>query len=245
MLAKLSRRAVASFLVGLVAASLADASSAQADPLRHITFSYSVNHFVSTEVRSSGIGTASSGVSTQSASGQDRGTIVVDVIAATQDGGLVVDVSQQQVEPVRQLPVVRIAVLGNGDLTFDPEKQISNEEIVVARYLARGFVPAGELTVGTGWKQSQHGANMSRDLAYRVTALPSSEVLQFTVDGEEKVTGAGAYTQTLHGTGSYNVKRLVPEDLVVKSYLRVDRASATTADSQVHITLVSDSMKPK
>ena len=67
--------------------------------------------------------------------GDDSGTMKIDVIAATADKGLVVDVSYNG--KVTKQPPIRVAILGDGRLGFDPKTPIAIRRCTFTAAVAR------------------------------------------------------------------------------------------------------------
>jgi hypothetical protein len=235
-------------------------AAANARPLR--TLSFNVDVHVS-EVRATpgeGIQAAAPGVavkgrviggrpSTTSGNGERKqavslkatGSIDVDVLSATDDAGLVVDVSENALERMR--PKVRIVLGPDGAIFYDPReaRNLSEEEIAVVRWLARGFYGDRPTDPGTTWTVDQ-SANGHVDLEhYRVVAHDAHNVtLEYAL--EEKVPGAAGYAATREGSLVYDTALIVPIKATFRSEARrqVGAAYETTRTS-VTLTLTADS----
>ena len=83
--------------------------------------------------------TSGSGEQHTTAAQASKGTIAVDVVQATSDAGLVIDIAETTDALAR--PKVRMAIAADGTLFFDPGAvaKLSEEELAVARWLGRGF----------------------------------------------------------------------------------------------------------
>ena len=258
-------RLPAAVLLGAVLAAPVAAGAAgpaaSAQPLR--TLSFSVDVHVS-EVRATpgeAIQAASPGVavkgrmvggrsSTTSGNGERKlgatfkatGSIDVDVLSATEeDAGLVVDVSENAIERMR--PKVRIVLGPDGAIFYDPKegRNLSEEEIAVVRWLARGFYADRPTDPGTAWTVDQ-SANGHVDLEhYRVVAHDAHNVtLDYAL--EEKVPGAAGYAATREGSLVYDTALIVPLKATFRSESRrqVGAAYETTRTS-VTLALTADS----
>ncbi|HEY0380914.1 MAG TPA: hypothetical protein VGC72_01815 [Candidatus Elarobacter sp.] len=185
--------------------------------------------------------TSGNGERKQAATLKATGSIDVDVLSATDDAGLVVDVSENALQRTR--PKVRIVLGPDGAIFFDPkeERNLSEEEIAVVRWLARGFYGDHPTDPGTAWTVDQ-SANGHVDLEhYRVVARDAHNVtLDYAL--EEKLPGAAGYAATREGSLVYDTALIVPVKATFRSEARrqVGGTYATTRTS-VTLTLTADS----
>jgi hypothetical protein len=186
-------------------------------------------------------GATGNGERTLGATLKATGSIDVDVISITDDAGLVVDVSENALERMR--PKVRIVVGPDGAVAYDPRNapNLTEEEIAVVRWLARGFYGDRPTAPGTTWTVDQ-SANGRVDVEhYRVVARDAHGVtLDYSL--EEKVPGAAGYAATREGSLVYDPSLIVPVKATFQSASRrqVGGAYATTRTS-VSLTLTADS----
>ncbi len=257
---RLSATVLLAVLVAAPLAAGAAGAPAAARPLRTLSFSVDVHVLELRETPGEGIqGTRPAvvvkgrmvGGSTNNATGNgDRtrgaslkatGSIDVDVISATDDAGLVVDVAENALERMR--PKVRIVIAPDGAMFFDPKNAVNltEEEIAVARWLARGFYGDHPTEPGTAWTVDQ-SANGHVDLEhYRVVARDAHNVtLEYAL--EEKVPGATGYAATREGSLVYDTAYIVPVKATFQSESRrqVGPAYETTRTS-VTLALTADS----
>ena len=121
-------------------------------------------------------GATGNGDRTQGAAVTAKGSIGIDVVAATDDAGLVVDVSENAIERTR--PKVRIVIGPDGAVFYDPKnaENLTEEEITLVRWLARGFFGDHPTDPGTSWTVDQ-SANGHVDVErYRVVARDAHQV---------------------------------------------------------------------
>jgi hypothetical protein len=186
-------------------------------------------------------GATGNGDRTQGAAVTAKGSIGVDVIAATDDAGLVVDVSESA--PERTRPKVRIVLGPDGAVFYDPKnaENLTEEEITLVRWLARGFYGDHPTDPGTTWTVDQ-SANGHVDVErYRVVARAANQItLEYGL--EEKVGGATGYAGTRGGSLVYDTAMIVPVKATFQTEARrqVGTAYETTRTS-VTLTLKSDS----
>lgn len=151
-----------------------------------------------------------------------RGTITVDVLAATDDEGLVVEISEDATPRAR--PKMRIAIAADGVVYYDPSKSdnVSEEEYAVLHWLARGFYGDRPTDPGTSWTVDL-SANGHTDVErYRVLSREEQSVtLDYALD--ERSAGARGYAGSREGSLVYDTAMIVP----------VKAAFATIAHRQV------------
>jgi hypothetical protein len=182
-----------------------------------------------------------SGERTLGATMKAKGSIDVDVISATDDAGLVVDVAENALDRMR--PKVRIVLGPDGAVFYDPKNAVNltEEEVAVVRWLARGFYGDHPTEPGTAWTVDQ-SANGHVDLEhYRVIARDAHNVtLDYAL--EEKVPGASGYAATREGSLVYDTALIVPVKASFQSeaHRQVGAAYETTRTS-VTLALLTDS----
>jgi hypothetical protein len=186
-------------------------------------------------------GAAGTGERTEAAAVTAKGSIGVEVIAATDDAGLVVDVSENAIERTR--PKVRIVIAPDGAVFYDPKnaENLTEEELTVVRWLARGFYGDRPTEPGTSWTVDQ-SANGHVDVErYRVVAHDAQQVtLEYEL--EEKVSGATGYAGTRGGSLVYDTAMIVPVKATFHTEARRQIGTAyQTTRTSVTLTLTSDS----
>ncbi|HEV2738477.1 MAG TPA: hypothetical protein VGU66_07860 [Candidatus Elarobacter sp.] len=247
-------------LAVLVAAPAgAGAVTAAARPLRTLSFSVevSVSELLATpgegiqgtrpavvvkgHVAGGRSNTSGSGERTRGATLKATGSIDVDVISATDDAGLIVDVAENALERMR--PKVRIVLGPDGAVFYDPRNaaNLTEEEIAVVRWLARGFYGDHPTEPGTVWTVDQ-SANGHVDLEhYRVVARDAHNVtLDYAL--EEKAPGATGYAATREGSLVYDIALIVPVKATFQSEARRQIGAAyETTRTSVTLALTADS----
>ena len=186
-------------------------------------------------------GAAGSGERTQGAAVTAKGSIGIDVVAATDDAGLVVDVSESATERMR--PKVRVVLGPDGAVFYDPKnaENLTEEEITLVRWLARGFYGDHPTDPGTSWTVDQ-SANGHVDVErYRVVARDAHQItLDYAL--EEKVGGTTGYAGTRGGSLVYDTAMIVPVKASFQSESRRQVGTAyETMRTSVTLTLKSDS----
>jgi hypothetical protein len=169
----------------------------------------------------------------------DDGTLSVDVVAATADGGLVTDVSFTGKN--EEQPKVRVAIFADGRLSYDPRQQLSLAATHVLPLLARGLVAQRAVDPGEEWRSSAP-APMQGTTTYRVTALRGEDAT-LAIDGIFSAPGPRGFSEHRQGTLVYATDRLCPLRYDVTAISRHQPAPEqfVTRNERVTATLVSDS----
>jgi hypothetical protein len=212
--------------------------------LRHMTFDVSYNVRSRVDTKESGFNGPLSGTSTGNGpNSESRGTISVDVVAATADGGLVVDVSENT---VRNSAPIRVGITDKA-LFYDRNAVVTEEERMLLHYLARDFVKEGTLAVDTSWVEETKDTGGSGRTTYRVTAVDqSAKTISVDIAGTSSATGVGAFDAKTSGTMTYDMGTLVPLSLSLETRTTMETSSGlTTIDAQMTSTLRDDSLQKK
>jgi hypothetical protein len=171
-------------------------------------------------------------------SANDRGTLQIDVVAATQDGGLVVDATFDGRE-VKQAPV-RVAVYADGRLAYDPERRLSPGAQRLLPLLARGLLAGHDVSPGSTWTtpalQPAKGAS-----TFRITHWEGGRVT-FTIATDVQVSGPNGYDENDDGTATYATDRLCPlaYELRIRMRRHVTPGTYETSSEQVSAKLLTD-----
>ncbi len=170
-----------------------------------------------------------------------KGSISVEVLSATDDAGLVVDVAENAAERTRIK--VRMVVGPDGALAYDPanEQNVTEEEIAVVRWLARGFYGDHPRVAGTAWTNDQ-SANGRVDVErYRVLSQDRDRVtLEYALD--EKAAGVTGYDASRRGSLVYDTALIVPVKASFQSSSRRQIGpTMSTLRSTITLTLTADS----
>jgi hypothetical protein len=170
-----------------------------------------------------------------------KGSIGIDVVAVTDDARLMIDVEETAVKRMR--PKVRVAVAPDGVVFYDPRDagNLTEEELTLVRWLARGFYGDRPTEPGTAWTIDQ-SANGSTDLEhYRVVAHDAHRV---TLDyaQEQKTPGTAAFIGTRGGSLVYDTALTVPVRASFQSETRrVMGATNEMRRTSITMTLTADS----
>lgn len=248
------------FLAAAVAASLPIGGvAAVRPPLRTLSFDVDVHVSAKRETPGAGItaprpaiavkgrisggggGTSGSGERAVGASITAKGSIAIDVLSLTDDAGLVVEVSETAIERTR--PKVRIVVAPDGAIAYDPKNaaNLTEEEIALVRWLARGFYGDRPTDPGTVWIVDQSANGRTDVERYRVVARDAQHVtLDYAL--EERAPGTSGYAAKREGSLVYDVALIVPLKATFQSEARrqIGETYQTTRTS-VSLILTADS----
>jgi hypothetical protein len=185
-------------------------------------------------------GVTGSGDQRSGASLTTKGSITIDVLQATEDAGLVVDVAEDAADRVR--PKVRVGISSDGALFYDPTNapKLSEEEIAVIHWLGRGFYGDHPTTVGTSWIVDQSGNGHTDIERYEVMAIAASHVtLGYAL--EQRMTLSSGYNGTREGSLVYDIAMVVPIKASFESVARRQVGeSYDTLRTAVTLTLTAD-----
>jgi hypothetical protein len=162
----------------------------------------------------------------------DRGTLQVDVIAATGDGGLVVDVTYEGRE-ARQ-PVLRVAILPDGRLLFDPKRQLSAQARRLLPMLSRGMLANRDVSPGSEWS-TPFAAPARGETKYRITHVDDRRA-QITITADAIVSGPSGYDEHADGTTTYATDVLCPTAYDIRIRVRQQLTPETLESSDAHVT---------
>jgi hypothetical protein len=233
--------ASAAFLTGASAAGAADALK----PLRVLVYDVAYSSSTLRAEHTSGFTNGGTG-SVAAGSGRvdrrfgsdDRGTLTVAVVAATPDGSLVVDASFVG-KSITQ-PVIRVAILKDGSLSYDPKTQVSGQVLRLLPFLSRGLIAERDVNSGSTWSV-QAFAPAAGATTYRVTAFDGTRA---TLEFDESITvkGASGFTESAQGKTVYATDLLSPISIDLHTIIRRDLSInlADTTDSRLSAAIVSD-----
>ncbi len=164
----------------------------------------------------------------------DDGKLTVDVVAATADGGLVVD-SQYAGKEGDERPV-RVAIYSDGRITYDPAKPLGLQAARFLPMLARGLIAGHDVSVGQTW---QIGADAE---AAHFTVTKNEGDLA-TIEISKKLAPTLGAEEVDEGTAVYDTAKLCPRlyDLIVKMQRPNGADQELTETETLHARLVSDS----
>jgi hypothetical protein len=176
------------------------------------------------------------------AAAEGRGTISIDVIAATADAGLVVDISEEAMS--RSRGKIRVAIRGDGALLYDARglAPITEEEDALLRLLARDFYGEHPTAPGTTWSVDLGGESVRGVARFGVVSAEGTDVT-LSYHTELRVSGAHAFDALRDGRLVYDRRLAVPRSLVYRGESRAGGASSAYdfTDVSVQLTLRSDS----
>ncbi len=166
------------------------------------------------------------------------GTIRVDVVKATSDGGLVVDVTQNIDRELHPLQTLRCAIYGRTeDVVCDQNVGATSTETVLLSYFGRYFYEPSRVDAAGRWHTSPqiHDKGVQIDNDFTVTKTDAS-LLTIKIARTEK---GGGYMATTEGSLVYDTALDVPDAVHVAV---TTQRSGEQGDMNVQLQLVSDSM---
>jgi len=173
-----------------------------------------------------------------------RGRIVCDVVAATADGGLVVDIGEET--EGRQAAIVRVAIESNGRLHYPPQKTVFEEEIELLRLLARGIVGPQPHAVGSNWSIDDALQNYESKTTFRVSGSNGSSQVDLDAERKSRSTGGANATGSMAGKIAYDQRTLVPRGaklLLVTNRQTLDGPHVIRMT--IELALLADSFAPR
>ncbi len=242
-------RSLLAFVAAFTVAFPGIASAAdQSKPLRTLVYTIVYSEQKRADEQTSGFtgggggpGTGG-GVTTRTSDARDDGRLTVNVIAATPDGGLVVDCAYAGTSAQQLL--TRVAIFPDGRLSTKPGSELSPAAVYLLPLLARGLVADRTIEPGTAWSRPAP-APAKGTTTFRVTAV-DGEKATLQIGGVVAVTGARGYDETTTGTTVYDTDKLAPlsYDLVATSRHSV-MEQYVNSTAHLTATLTSDSFGAK
>jgi hypothetical protein len=233
--------AILAFLgpAGMPPAGAAD----QAKPLRKLTYHvvYDVQSTytqATSGINPDGGSYSGSGTQRQDAIDKNEGTLTLAVIAATPDGGLLVEASFDG--DVRSWRAGRLAIYADGRIRYDRRTEVGPEGERVIPFLARGLVADHVVLAGQSWvipaPKPQTGS-----ISYRVDAM-DDPIAKMRVESDIHMAGAGAFDESTHAAIVYDTQRLCPKSVDVTAIDRrtIGMNANETTKSHTLATLTSD-----
>ncbi|HEY0396285.1 MAG TPA: hypothetical protein VGD01_17510 [Candidatus Elarobacter sp.] len=233
----------------LVLALPGPAAAQTVQPLRTLTYSVAYSVRSTMTARNSGLGGIGQvgehsaarppGFQDYGFSGDDSGTVRVDIIAATADLGLVVDASYDG--KAKQLPI-RVAIFRDGRLTHDPRLTLAPQVVELLPLLARGLLAEYGYDPGAVWSVPvPEPATGTR--AFRVVAATDT-LSTVALSADLGVKGPQGFEEHQDGTFSYDRTLSTPVKFDTRILLR--RANGSEV-SEIHLTaaLATDTFAKK
>jgi hypothetical protein len=168
----------------------------------------------------------------------DTGTLTVSIVAATRDGGLVADVTFAG-RSVNQ-STVRVAILRDGGLTYDPRLALSPAATGLLPFLARGLLAERNVNVDSAWTVAARPPAAGQT-TYKVVATDGDRAT-IEIESAIAVRGAAAFAESTQGRALYATELLSPLSLDLHSTVRRDVSAeeTDTVDSRLSAKLRSD-----
>lgn len=247
----LARSLAAGLVCGLALAVPARGDDAKLSVLRHLEFKLSVSVTGKTEGKVqdaiAALGSTNArapkrgDAMTVTMTSNEEGRIVADVVAVTQDGGLVVDVSEDA--RARSKHVERVGIHANGRLDFPRDADVSEEEGFLLRFLAREIAPV-HLESGSIWNIDENGADYDWRTNFRVIEVRTPDEVRIALESSLIARKVGGTAVSSTGTVDYDPPMDVPVRMRIDTRTRRQTPSATTTtDLSVSLELAEDSFR--
>ena len=238
--------------LGMLAASASRPAAADPGPapIRTLVYSVQVSETRRNEEHTSGFRSGGRGATTMGSARVDRqssvsdeGTLTVNVIAATADGGLAVDAAFAGKNSNQ--PALRIAIFPNGRLAYDPHAELSIATLRVLPLLARGLTAERDVSPGVTWSTAVPNA-ASGTVAYRVDHV-EGERATLAIQPHAVLPGPTGYVEDDVATALYATDRLCPISyhLDAQSHHQPGMDQYVTVSDRLHAQLVSDTFEKK
>jgi hypothetical protein len=214
-------------------AGASEAPAFAVQPLRVIV--YDVTYMVSTTAQE----TSSPGTPQRSSLTTDRGKLSVDVVAAPEDGGLIVDAAFAGYASDRS--AVRVAISRSGDLSADPGTPVSAAATGILPLLARGLLVGRDVSPGSTWDVAA-AAPSRGTITYRVLHSDDQHAT-LAVAGQVSIRRPDGFDSQSTATVAYDTVRLCPLHYDVTTVVRRQASTSHFVTSTTHLVadLVSDS----
>jgi hypothetical protein len=251
--------AVAAALGAPLAASAADAP-APAKVLRQLVYEVTYSARTTHEVKSSGFNpgyggsgggftetnasvAAGSGATSQYMNGDDHGKLTIAVIAATQDGGLVVDTTFAGTKDPQ--PTTRVAVYKDGRLSYDPAHPLAPETVRMLPLIARGFIADRDVAAGSTWSVPV-AAPGKGSTTYKVQSS-DGHLARIAIEGLWSMPGPTGFEESDQGVTTYATDVVSPlsYDVTARIHRQLGMDQSMMTNAHFTATLVSDSMAKK
>jgi hypothetical protein len=240
------------FAAGLPLAMLPASAAGPATPppaasLRHMVFGITVLLKITSEARGVYDIATREGATISNSTVNDKadGQIVCDVVGATADKGLILDITENSDQ--RRVPTTRVALQANGlPLYTQGDKPLNEEELVLLKLLARGVIGADPRAAGDSWTVENNADKYTSTTTFHVSSVPSPTQLNLNIEEIYASTAAPAYSGVMHGSIAYDPRLSVPESADLQRSTRSNKQDGSqTVVYTLDYKLQSDSFAGK
>jgi hypothetical protein len=135
---------------------------------------------------------------------------------------------------------MRVAILKDGSLSYDPKTQLSGQAMVLLPFFSRGLIAERDVNPGSTWSV-QAFAPAAGATTYRITAVDGMRAT-LEVDASITMKGGSGFTESVQGKTVYATDLLSPISIDLHTVIRRDLSIdlADTTDSRLSATMVSD-----
>lgn len=180
------------------------------------------------------------GSSTYIGSLSDKGTMLVQVLGQQQDGGLIVNITENG-ESTRRASAATCVVYGNTRVICDPNKTVYPEEYTLLRLLGRNFIDASNLDAHRHWQIVQNSPASDVIADYTLGPTTSSDVVVMETR-KIRQAGGGSLTTDVQTKIGYDMSRSLPTSIDEYVTQRHDNGVQGTSTTiyQTTLGLLSD-----
>jgi len=170
----------------------------------------------------------------------DKGTMTVNILAKQQDGGLIVNISENG-QSTRRAPSAACVVYGNTRVICDPNKTVYTEEYTLLRFLGQNFIDSSNLDAHRHWQVVQNSPAQDITADYVLGPTTSSDVSVTETRKIRQATG-GSLTTDVQTKIGYDMSRDLPTSVDEYVTQRHDNGvqGTTTTIYQTTFSLASD-----
>jgi hypothetical protein len=191
---------------------------------------------------SSGVA-AGSGATSQFMNGDDHGKLTINVVAAPEDGGLVVDTAFAGSTNVQ--PTTRVAIFKDGRISVDPAHPLAPETLRLLPLIARGFIADRDVSAGSSWS-TPAPAPAKGTTTYKVQSS-DGRLARIAIEGVMTVPGPTGFDESNQGVTTYATDVVTPVsyDVTARIHRQLGIDQSMTTSAHLTATLVSDTMAKK
>lgn len=231
-------------LLAFISVFNAGASADVPKPLRHLRFKVVAEVRTTTNLIPHGFNQTGTPTTVTQDHAEADGTINVDVMGVTGDGGLTVQISEQdRRRPSAAMPA---GIFADGYVLVNAGKAdaINDEELALLPFIAPQLIAGHDATPGSAWTLRHQDGTVEHRLDVHVDKTDAN-LVDATIQQSITDSGVAALTQTARSSVEYNNALTVPKSVIITMQRTTgvsDRSTKTNFSATY--TLLEDSMAP-